>query len=87
VEFVWRTNTAASAASTVVAGITAPNWVKVTRTGNSFVGYYSTNGTAWTVLGTNTITMGTGVYVGLPVCAHNNTVTCTATFTNVVATP
>jgi hypothetical protein len=87
VEFVWRTNTAASAASTVVAGITAPNWVKVTRTGNSFVGYYSTNGTAWTVLGTNTITMGTGVYVGLPVCAHNNTVTCTATFTNVVAAP
>jgi alpha-L-fucosidase len=87
VEFVWRTNTAASAASVGVAGITAPNWVKVTRTGNSFVGYYSTNGTAWTVLGTNTITMGTGVYVGLPVCAHNNTVTCTATFTNVVAAP
>jgi hypothetical protein len=27
------------------------------------------------------------VYVGLPVCAHNNTVTCTATFTNVVAAP
>jgi fibronectin type 3 domain-containing protein/regulation of enolase protein 1 (concanavalin A-like superfamily) len=86
-EYIWRTTTGASAASKVVSGIGAPNWVKVTRTGNSFVGYYSTNGTAWTVLATNTITMATNVYIGLPVCAHNNTTTCTATFTNVLATP
>jgi hypothetical protein len=86
-EFIWRTNTAASAAASGVAGLTAPNWVKVTRTGNSFVGYYSTNGTAWTAMGTNTITMATSVYIGLPVCAHNNTTNCTATFTNVLATP
>jgi hypothetical protein len=86
-EFIWRTNTAASAAASGVAGLTAPNWVKVTRTGNSFVGYYSTNGTAWTAMGTNNITMATSVYIGLPVCAHNNTTNCTATFTNVLATP
>jgi hypothetical protein len=86
-EFIWRTNTAAGAAASSVAGLTAPNWVKVTRTGNSFVGYYSTNGTAWSAMGTNTITMATSVYIGLPVCAHNNTTNCTATFTNVLATP
>jgi regulation of enolase protein 1 (concanavalin A-like superfamily) len=87
VEFVWRTTTGGSAASAVVSGITAPNWVRVTRSGNTFTGYYSTNGTTWTALATNTITMASNVYIGLPVCAYNNATLCTATFTNVVTTP
>jgi len=87
VEFVWRTTTGGTAASTTVSGVTAPNWVQVTRSGNTFTGYYSSNGTSWTALATNTITMATNVCIGLPVCAYNNTTNCTATFTNVVLTP
>lgn len=87
VEFVWRTTTGGSAASTVVTGITAPNWVQLTRSGSTFTGYYSTNGTAWIAMATNTITMATNAYIGLPVCAYNNATNCTATFTNVVLTP
>jgi regulation of enolase protein 1 (concanavalin A-like superfamily) len=86
-ENIWRTNTSGQAVSNLVANIAAPNWVQVTRTGNSFVGYYSTNGTTWNAVKTNVFTMATNVYIGLVVCAHNNTTNCTATFTNVVATP
>ena len=87
VEFVWRTTTGGTAASAVVSGITAPNWVQVTRSGSTFTGYYSTNGATWIPLATNTITMATNAYVGLPVCAYDNATNCTATFTNVVLTP
>jgi fibronectin type 3 domain-containing protein len=88
-EFLWRTNTAANALSADVTGVTAPAWVKVARTGNSFVGYYSTNGTVWTAMATNnvSITMATNVYIGMAVCSLTNSTTCTATFTNVIATP
>jgi len=52
------------------------------------VGYYSTNnGVTWKAVKTNTITMATNAYIGLVVCALNNTTNCTATFTNVVPTP
>jgi fibronectin type 3 domain-containing protein/regulation of enolase protein 1 (concanavalin A-like superfamily) len=86
-EFIWRTNTGASAASAGVAGLTAPNWVKITRTGNSFVGYYSTDGTDWTSMATNTLPMAANIYIGLAVCSHLNTSACTATFTNVLPVP
>ena len=87
VEFIWRNTTGGSAASTGVSGIAPPQWVKVTRSGNTFIGYYSSNGTTWTAMATNTITMANSVYIGLPVCSHVNTTLCTATFDNVTATP
>jgi regulation of enolase protein 1 (concanavalin A-like superfamily) len=53
-----------------------PVWLRITRTGNTFTGEYSANGTTWTKL-TNTdgtvssvtITMPTSVYVGMVVCS------------------
>jgi regulation of enolase protein 1 (concanavalin A-like superfamily) len=89
VEYIWRTTTGGSAASVVVTGIAAPNWVKLTQTGTNFTGYYSTNGTTWTAMATNAISMTTNTYIGAVVCAHNNANynTCTATLTNVVANP
>jgi regulation of enolase protein 1 (concanavalin A-like superfamily) len=88
VEFIWRTNTSGNAVSNLVTKITPPGWVQVTRTGNSFVGYYSTNnGVTWKAVNTNTFTMATNAYIGLVVCSLNNTTNCTATFTNVVPTP
>ena len=68
-------------------GLQAPYWVRLDRIGSSFVGYYSTNGAGWTVLGTNSITMATNAYIGLAVCSVANTVLNTSTFTNVLATP
>src|SRR5439155_8516285 len=68
------------------AVITAPYWVKLVRTGNTFSGYESADGANWVLVGTDTITMAAGVYAGLAVTAHNNTVLCTATLDNVSLT-
>jgi regulation of enolase protein 1 (concanavalin A-like superfamily) len=53
-----------------------PVWLRITRSGNTFTGEYSANGTTWTKL-TNmdgtvssvTITMPASVYVGMVVCS------------------
>src|SRR5207249_4148774 len=67
--------------------ITAPYWVKLVRTGNTFSGYQSGDGANWILVGTDTITtMATGVYIGIAVTAHNNTILCTATLDNVSLT-
>ncbi len=87
VEFIRRTSTGGSAVNTLTAGLTAPYWVRVVRTGNTFTGYRSANGSTWTTIGTQTITMGGSVYIGLPVCSHADGTLCTATLDNVTATP
>ena len=60
------------------------------RTGSSWCAsrqhdhvYYSANGTTWTLMGSQTITMGSTVYVGLAVTSHKTTALATATFDNV----
>jgi hypothetical protein len=71
IEFIWRaTNNGVSSSSTVNG--TPPNWVRLTRTNNTFTAYYSGDGNTWTQLGTPTnITMAVSAYAGLAVCAHN----------------
>ncbi len=87
IEFIWRTNTAAAAASSVVGGLTAPNWVRLTRTNNNFTAYYSSDGNTWTQIGSNVVipNMAVSAYAGLAVCAHDNTVLTTAVLDQVSA--
>ena len=61
----------------------APRWVKLVRIGSTFSGYESSDGTNWVLVGTETISMPTTVYVGFAVTSHNVSATSTATFTNV----
>jgi beta-galactosidase len=85
IEFIWRNGTGTSAASSVVSG-TAPNWVRLTRTNNTFTAYWSPDGNSWTQIGTPTnINMGVSAYVGLAVCAHNNVALCTSVIDSVSA--
>jgi hypothetical protein len=66
------------------AGITAPQWVKLTRSGNNFTAEYSANGTTWNTLGAPiVIPMLVDVYVGLCLTSHNVDATCTAEFSDV----
>ena len=83
VTFQRRTDDAANTSSTVNTGLTAPFWLKVKRVGNTFTGYRSVDGIAWTTIGTATIAMGNSVYLGLAVTSHNDGVLCTAEFDNV----
>jgi len=63
-------------------------WVRVVRTGNTFSGYVSADGTTWISLYFNppAISMTDPIFVGLAVSACDNTTTTTAVFDNVVVT-
>ncbi len=83
IEFIWRDTTGGGCSSSVVSG-TAPNWIRLTRTNNTFTAYWSANGSAWTQIGLSTnINMATAAYVGLAVCSHNAGVLNTSVFDNV----
>jgi hypothetical protein len=79
----WRTTTAGACGSTGVGGIVAPVWVKLTRSGTNFYGYYSPDGINWTALGSIGIAMSGTVRAGLELTAHNNSALCTAAFDKV----
>lgn len=64
-------------------GVTAPYWVRLMRSGNTFTGYSSPDGVNWTLVGQTNVTMAGKVYAGLPVCSHDNTAINTSTFANV----
>jgi hypothetical protein len=84
VTFQYRSSTDGNSANNATTGLTAPYWVRLVRSGNTFSGYRSTNGVNWTQQGNSTtINMASIVYVGLAVTAHNNSALCTATVDNV----
>jgi regulation of enolase protein 1 (concanavalin A-like superfamily) len=69
------------------AAVTAPYWVRVTRTGNAFKYESSPDGKTWTALGSGaTVSMGSNVYIGIAVTSHDASLTTIATVSNVVTT-
>jgi len=60
-----------------------PIWLKLTRVGNQFTSYYSTNGTSWTQLGQATVNMSSNATIGLFSTAHTNSALATTVFDNV----
>ncbi|MFO0909865.1 MAG: hypothetical protein U0794_16210 [Isosphaeraceae bacterium] len=72
------------AISTTVNGVTSPEWVRVTRSGDVFTGSYSADGLTWTQIGTPvSYTAPAMMYDGLIVTSFTQTQVSTATFTNV----
>ncbi len=85
-----RPDTGAASFNANQTGIAAPHWVKLERdlSGN-FTVSHSANGTTWqpvTGATPQNIQMGSNVYIGLALTAHNATATCQAVFTNVTTT-
>jgi regulation of enolase protein 1 (concanavalin A-like superfamily) len=66
-----------------VADVRPPQWVKLTRSGNTFIGEYSADGKSWQSAGSVTMSMLTDVYIGLCLTSHNVDATCTANFSSV----
>ncbi|HEU6448038.1 MAG TPA: hypothetical protein VFV23_06355 [Verrucomicrobiae bacterium] len=64
----------------------APEWFKLQRNGNTFTGYVSDDGAAWTAIGTNTFTMNSVLLAGFAVCSRNSGTLNISTFDN-VSTP
>ncbi|RAW02209.1 Ig-like domain-containing protein [Pseudochryseolinea flava] len=64
----------------------APIWLRLKRTGNTFTASRSTDGTAWTTIGTTTVNMASTVYVGMVVTSHANGTLSSGVFSNVTVT-
>jgi hypothetical protein len=85
-----RPSTGAASFNYNQTGVTAPHWVKLERSiSGLFTVSHSANGTSWqpvTGAVVQTIPMGTNVYIGLAVTAHDAALTCQAVFSNVTTT-
>jgi len=86
----WRPLASATCSSVNQAGIPAPQWVKLTRTGDVFTAQYSADGKTWTdvktadgAVASATVAMAGPVYVGLCVTSHNSAAATTAVMSDV----
>jgi hypothetical protein len=77
-------NTGGSASSiTNSTGITAPYWVRLVRTEDTFTAFVSPDGINWASGGTTIVPMNANVYVGLVVGSVNYGTLCETQFDNV----
>ncbi len=91
--FGWRQVADGTCGSQTQAGIAAPQWVKLTRTGNAFTAQYSADGKTWTDIKNSTgqvvsttILMGANVYIGICTTSHNTAATTTAEYSGAATT-
>ena len=90
VSFGWRTFADNTPEQVNKTGITAPQWVKLTRKGDVFTAQYSADGQAWTDLpkadGTAvSVTLTGSVYIGLCLTSHDAALITTAAFSSITA--
>jgi hypothetical protein len=92
VEFMYRRGVglATTQIATAAGSTPLPYWVRLIRTGNTFTGEYSADGTSWNKItaadgttSTMDIPMSGDVYIGLAVTATNASAVTTAVFSNV----
>ena len=83
VAFQRREATGGTSVNTSGSLSTAPHWVKLTRSGNTFTAYESSDGTNWIQVGSDTISMAAKVFVGLAVTSHSTSASATCTLDNV----
>jgi hypothetical protein len=80
-KFAYRTSTGGSTSSVGSGANSFPNtWLRLTRVGNVFTGYSSTDGVNWTTIGSTTVAMAQTVFVGMAVSSRSTTSTATAQF-------
>lgn len=81
--FQRRIATGGISTHTSGGGGTAPAWVKLERRANTLTAFVSSNGSAWTQVGSDVFTMAASVYVGLAVSSHDTSRVAAATFDQV----
>ena len=84
--FQRRVGTGGESTNNQVAG-TAPEWIRLERRGGTITASHSADGVAWTVVGSDTVSMGAAVYVGLALTSHDNTRLAAATYDQITVTP
>jgi hypothetical protein len=81
--FQRRLSTGGTSTSTGGPFTASPAWVKLERRVNTISAFESSDGITWTLIGSDTFTMGAAAYVGLAVSSHDVTRLATATFESV----
>jgi hypothetical protein len=87
VAFQYRNATGGNSGNVNTTGLSAPYWVRIVRRGSTFTASRSPDGSTWTTIGSQSISMGSSVYIGLPVTSHNAGTLCGAVIESVTATP
>jgi pectate lyase len=80
--FIWQ-SAGAGAQSVQVAQAASPLYLEIVSSAGSYAGYYSTNGTSYTLLDKVSVTLGGAVQEGMVLASGNGTALGTASFTNV----
>jgi glucose/arabinose dehydrogenase len=70
--------------TTTAVGVGTPNfpdnWLRLQRVGNTYTGYFSTDGVTWSVISSVTMNLGKTLFVGLATTSHNPSETTTAQY-------
>jgi hypothetical protein len=76
------------AAPRLIAGydLRLPNWLRLNRTGDTFIARISSDGVNWIAVGSATVPMASSVYIGISVASARRTLWATASFDNVRVT-
>ena len=62
-----------------------PNtWIRLKRSGNEFIGYYSVDGKNWKIYATYTLDLAQKIYLGLAVTSHNVKESAIAVFKDIM---
>ncbi|WP_269525313.1 cellulase family glycosylhydrolase [Coraliomargarita parva] len=87
--FEQRSASGGSVASVAtVSGVSTPCWLKLTREGDDFSAFYSTDGVNWSAIGSSqTIDMPQTTQTGIAVCANNNSALNDSSFSRVSVLP
>jgi hypothetical protein len=81
--FQRRVSAGGMSTGTAAGTGTAPQWVRLKRTGNLIEAFRSNDGITWTAAGSDVVAMGGEVLAGLAVSSHVSTATSQAVFDNV----
>ncbi|NOY13182.1 MAG: CxxxxCH/CxxCH domain-containing protein, partial [Deltaproteobacteria bacterium] len=87
VAFQRRVLSGGTSYSTSAAGQSVPKWLRLKRSGNSFYGYYSNNGSDWVLVGSDTVNMSGTVNIGLAITSHVTGTDTNALFDNFMFMP
>ncbi|HOC19172.1 MAG TPA: hypothetical protein PKK95_12930, partial [Vicinamibacterales bacterium] len=63
-----------------------PEWLRLSRSGDTITSFVSNDGTTWTPVGSTTVALGSSIYVGLAVTSHTISALNTAQFDQVTVT-
>ena len=79
----YRVTNGGTTTLTPIAWAATPMWVRLVRQGSTVTSYQSSNGTSWSMMGSQSLVLGSTAYVGLAVCSHSATTRTHAQFSNV----